>query len=109
MAAYRECREEWLADPAFRAVYESYCPVCRTTVELIGRMHREGCSQAEAASRAGVSAADVSDLEDAERCDPRAVRKLCKAFGIEPPCSCPFETSESGQASPSPMGDPHGW
>jgi hypothetical protein len=93
MATYKECREEWLADPAFRAVYDGYCPVCRTTVEVIGRMHKEGFSPEEAAVRAGVSIADVTDLEDAERCNPQAVRSLCMAFGIDLPSACPFETS----------------
>jgi hypothetical protein len=92
VATYSEFRRQRFDDPAFRRAYEGWCPVCRTTVEVIGLMHREGCSAERAASRAGVSKADVEGLQDAERCDPRALRKLCLAFGIEPPISSPFES-----------------
>jgi DNA-binding Xre family transcriptional regulator len=75
-------------DQSYKKEFDSYCSVCRTTVSLLERMLSCGMSREELASKAGVSIAELTALEEADACSFEAVSKLCTAMDMPIPKSC---------------------
>src|SRR5436305_11523857 len=62
-ASYRAWRDNLLADPEFRAIYEEEAAKKELWLQLVEARQRAGITQAELAERLGVSQAQVARME----------------------------------------------
>lgn len=89
MPTFRECLLSRLADPEFRAGYDSWCEACACTVEIVGRIHAAGVAVPDLARQLGLTSEQLEAFIDAERCEYVVMDKLCGHFGLIPPADCP--------------------
>jgi predicted XRE-type DNA-binding protein len=98
--SYERWRDELLADPEYRAIYEEEAAKSELWLQLVEARQRAGLTQKQIAQRMGVSQAQVSRIEkqgyDAYTLNTlrRYVRALGEGFALEVTVRVP-ETEES--------------
>lgn len=83
MLFFKDIKEDKLADPEFKSVYDRECHICGTTMDVVGACLSKGEGLAELLASLDIDAQAFRDLRDGEFCDPRLVEKLYRHLGIE--------------------------
>lgn len=89
MRTFKDLCEEKLAETGFREFYEAECHICRQTISIVARLHRENRSIEQIANEIGAAADDIQRIVDADFCKPDLVVRLCRQLGLEEPERCP--------------------
>lgn len=89
MESFKALCEEMLADTAFKEVFEEECNICTCTMRIFAKLHAENIDRGELLETLGVDPEAVCLLEEAECCDPRLVKRLCRHLGLPIPANCP--------------------
>ncbi|HVL73080.1 MAG TPA: helix-turn-helix transcriptional regulator [Beijerinckiaceae bacterium] len=61
--AFKELRDRWMADPAFRAAYDKVSPEMEIAFAIAEARHRARLTQAQLAEKVGTSQATVARWE----------------------------------------------
>lgn len=83
-----EYADRKLKDPDFRNQYKKNCNICKTTIELIGKMYSLGVSRENFAAKAEIPVEEITALEDGEYCRYDLVIELCHELQVPVPAKC---------------------
>lgn len=89
MLTFRSLLDSKLSHEEFKCLFDQECNICKYTVRIIEKIHREKIPLQTLAGELGVNKQDIQDLEDAEHCNPHLVIRLCNHLSLEAPSDCP--------------------
>ncbi len=83
MLFFKEIVDKKIADKAFHKLHEKECHVCLATVKVIAELEKNKEDLDEILKKLHISEKAYKQLKEAEYCDPKLVRQLCRYFGFD--------------------------